>query len=262
MRPVRQALNFILPGIAAAVFGGFIFFRTQDFSMILAICLGGYAFITGLSSLIMAVSGDYENRVRNVFLIRGILNVIIGLLAVLLPLAAVKITWIIILYVLAGQLIISAVLQIYSAQAMKRKGRPINRTLVGSAVSIGLALLIILMPQETGDLVLRVFAVLVFFTGITLIVFGINGARKRSAKEHLQRGGGSQTSDDWMDQPPTDPEAGVGTTAAASDGGEASPDPVSSDTAATGAGTGTGPKTASKPKRRKKSSEDTENTDT
>ena len=262
MRPVRQALNFILPGVAAAVFGGFIFFRTQDFSMILAICLGAFAFITGLSSLFMAVSGDYENRVRNVFLVRGIINVIIGLLAVLLPLAAVKITWIIILYVLAGQLIVSAVLQIYSAQAMKRKGKPINRTLISSAVSIGVALVIILMPQETGDLVLRVFAVLVFFTGVSLIVFGINGARKRSAKVSAQKEGGSQTGADWMDQATSDSDAAPGTTTTTttSEGGEASQGTAGSASSA-GEEEET-PKAAQRTRKRNKSSEGSENTDT
>lgn len=256
MRPVRQALNFILPGIAAAVFGGFIFFRTQDFSMILAICLGVYAFVTGLTSLVMAVSGDYENRVRNVFLVRGIINVIIGLLAVLLPLAAVRITWIIILYVLAAQLFISAILQIYSAQAMKRKGKSINRTLVSSAVSIGLALVIILMPQETGDLVLRVFAVIVFFTGVSLIVFGINGVRKRKRAEKGQAE--ATAAESWMDETTSGSESAAGDSGSAA--GDAGKGP--SGTAQEDAAAEEPPKSAPKPRRTKKRNEESEKSDT
>jgi len=182
MGTVKDWIQKVLIGVCAVILGAFIFFQTENFAMFLVIAIGVFAVINGFFVLHTGIKADFSRRTRNALMLRGILGLAVGILAIFLPMLLVKITWTIMLYILAAQLIISGVLELYGAVEMKKLEMPVNGRIAEAVVSIALAVLIMSMPQEIGRTILKVIGALVLGYGIIMIVHGF---RRRKEEEDI-----------------------------------------------------------------------------
>ncbi len=169
---VKEWLQKVIIGIFSVIIGAFIFFQTANFAMFLVIALGIYAVLNGFFIVYTGVKAPFQKPVKITVISRGAFSLVVGLCAVFLPMIFLKLTWFTMLYVIGFQLLISGVLGIISALEMKRYEMPIISRLIEAVISIALALLIIFMPQQIGETLLKVLGVFVVGFGIVMIVKG------------------------------------------------------------------------------------------
>ncbi|MBC8452534.1 MAG: DUF308 domain-containing protein [Spirochaetes bacterium] len=181
MKSTKQWLQHIFLGVIACAAGVFIFFQTNNFAKVMVIGIGAFAFVHGSGALILTVKSQFDEKIRSLLLIRGILGVVVGIVAVLLPLASKKDIWSLMLYVLAGALTISVVLILLTMNGLKKSGTPLTRSLITLGISTAFALVIFIMPQDSGQLVLSVIAGIIVIYGIAMILAGMS--RKKSVSE-------------------------------------------------------------------------------
>ena len=169
---MREWLQKVFIGVCAVIIGAFIFFQTANFAMFLVIALGIYAVLNGAFVIYTGVKAPFRKPTRITVVTRGGISLAVGLCAVLLPMTMLRITWITMLYVVGIQLLISGILGIIGALEMHRYGMPIISRMVEAVLSIALALLILFMPEQIGETLLKVLGVFVVGYGIMLVVKG------------------------------------------------------------------------------------------
>jgi len=174
MGPMREWLQKLLIGIFAVIIGSFIFFQTANFAMFLVIALGIYAVLNGVVVLFTGTRAPLHSRARQAVLIRGGLSLAVGICAVFLPMIFLQVTWFLMLLIVGIHLLISGVLGVVNALDMKRYEIPYVSRMAEAVISIALALLIIFMPQQIGETLLKMLGVIVVGYGIMMIVKGIS----------------------------------------------------------------------------------------
>ncbi len=180
MEPMKDWFQKICIGIAAVILGAFIFFQTANFAMFLVIALGVYAVINGFFVLYTGMQAPFAKPMKTAVILRGGISLGIGLFAIFLPMIFLKITWITMLYVIGIQLLISGILGIVNIFEMRKLEMPVTARMVEAVVSIALALLILIMPQQIGETLLKVIGVFVVVYGISMI---IRGYKRRKDEE-------------------------------------------------------------------------------
>jgi uncharacterized membrane protein HdeD (DUF308 family) len=180
MKSSKQWLLYLVIGAAAVAAGIFIFFQTEEFAKMLVFGIGLFVFLNGASALIAAVRKGFDEWTRNSQLIRGFLGVVVGIVAVLLPLAVARNIWYLMVYILAGELAVSGLLALFSLGGLKNQGISLARPVINAVISLALALVIFIMPKESGQVLLSLIAAAVVIYGITMIMIGIN--KKKTLK--------------------------------------------------------------------------------
>ncbi len=187
MKSTKQRLQYIILGVIACAAGVFIFFQTENFLKVMVIGIGAFTFVNGSGALFITVKSEFDETTRSMLLIRGILGVVVGVVAVLLPMASNKNIWSIMLYVLAGELTISAVLTLLTLNGLKRTGTSLTRPMINTGISAALALVIFIMPKESGQLILSVIAGIIVIYGITMIFAGLS--KKKAVSDPSSKSG-------------------------------------------------------------------------
>ena len=108
---------------------------------------------------------------QKAIVVRGILSILVGLLAVLLPLLVAKLVFSVLLYGLAIYLFIASVIQGYALYKIKDAGYSIAPYLYEIVFSIVLALVFIFIPTEVGKSIVRIFGIIVSLAAIGFIIY-------------------------------------------------------------------------------------------
>jgi uncharacterized membrane protein HdeD (DUF308 family) len=186
MKSTKLWLQYIILGVIACAAGVFIFFQTENFAKVMVIGIGAFAFVNSSGALFLTVKSQYDEKTRSMLLIRGVLGVVVGIVAVLLPLASNKDIWSLMLYVLAGELTVSVILILLTMNGLKKTGTPLTRSLINIGISAALALVIFIVPKESGQLILSVIAGIIVIYGIAMILAGVS--RRKAASETASAG--------------------------------------------------------------------------
>ena len=204
MKSTKQWLQYIILGIIACAAGVFIFFQTENFAKVMVIGIGAFAFVNGSGALLLAAKSQFDEKTRSLLLIRGILGVVVGIVAILLPMATTKDIWSLMLYVLASELVISTLIILLSLKVLKKTGTSVTRSLINAGISTALALVIFIMPKEAGQQILSVIAAIIVIYGIAMIFAGVNRKKTLSGStpktKHKEKKGKKQKKDAPVDQ--------------------------------------------------------------
>lgn len=172
MKLTKQWLVSIIMGVAAAAVGLYLFFLKGESVSIFIIVAGALILINGFGSLFTAMRKGVTENLRRFQMIRGIAAVVVGLLAVLLPILSKTISWEVILYIIAVERALSVVLQILSISGLKKLSVPMARGVTNMGISLILVLVIFLVPNG-AEQVIRVVAAAVMVYGLALVIIGI-----------------------------------------------------------------------------------------
>jgi len=186
MKSTKQWLQNIILGVIACAAGVFIFFQTENFVKVMVLGIGAFAFVNGSGALFLTVKSQYDEKTRSMLLIRGVLGVIVGIIAVLLPLASNNDIWSLMLYVLAGELTISVIMILLNMNGLKKAGTSLTRSLINIGISAALALVIFIMPKESGQLILSVIAGIIVIYGIAMILAGVSRKKATSVSTSIE----------------------------------------------------------------------------
>ncbi|MCA9966615.1 MAG: DUF308 domain-containing protein [Anaerolineales bacterium] len=164
--------SLLVPGVIAILAGAFIFFQTDNFVQLLTITVGFFVLLNGIATVIGAIRSGGDSGRRLLTLLRGVLGIVIGALALTLPFMFAAIAWSVMLTLVAIQLIIAAILEIGVAYRLRGRGAPMSSALVSAVFSILLAVLLLSAPAAVGVATLRFIAIFIILLGIALVVMG------------------------------------------------------------------------------------------
>ena len=154
-----------------AALGLFLLISPDTFISFFVILLGVAAVIDGL--FILAATRDLiiDPQYKLIVTVRGVLSVVVGLLAVILPIAVAAVVWKAMAYTLAFYLLVSAGMQIYTITKLHRNGIMIRQSMIEVASSLVLAIVLFIIPaQEAGHFLIRLFGVMLLVIGVGLVV--------------------------------------------------------------------------------------------
>lgn len=161
--------NKFFLGLMIAAVGLFMAIQPDGFSKVAVIILGIVAVLNGIFILYTARNLIIDENYASIMMIRGLMSVGVGALAVLLPVIIQRIFWTIMTYALAIYLLASAALETYTINKLKRNGYAIRQAVIEVLASVVLALVLLIINAETiGTLLIRCGGVVLVITGLVL----------------------------------------------------------------------------------------------
>lgn len=158
--------NRVFLGFVTAALGLFLLISPQTFIQFFVIILGVAAVIDGIFILATSRNLIVDPQYNMIVTIRGVLSIVAGALAVILPMAIANIAWKVMAYSLAIYLLISTGMQIYTITKLHRNGIMIRQSMIEVLTSILLAIALFVIPSKVaGDFIVRIL-------GIALLIFG------------------------------------------------------------------------------------------
>lgn len=168
---VKNWWTFVLRGLLAA-FTGVLMLAWPGIALLsLVLLFGVFALADGASNIIAAFRrGEREERKpRWPTLIQGILGIVAGLVALLMP----GITAIALLFVIAAWAIITGVLEIVAAIRLRKQIKGEWILALSGVLSIAFGVLVALFPGAGALGMVFVIAAYLIFFGVLLIALGI-----------------------------------------------------------------------------------------
>ena len=165
----------ILWSLVILLLGVFILVDTHDFAEILARAFGLFQLISGVLGLFIFFRYKKSQEDSRSLLLQSIMRTLVGIAALFLPLLVAGISWVLILYLLAAQFLISAAIDFSVAWRVERTGFPlgvsVNQHYANAASSFLVALILVLAPRFIGLFLLNMIAILMIMVGGGMLVF-------------------------------------------------------------------------------------------
>ncbi len=156
--------------LLVSVTGLLMLVSPETFIAMVVIILGVAAVVNGVFIMVTTRNLIYDPEYRLMMTVRGIMSIVVGAAAVLIPLVIAAIAWKVMAYVIAFYLLVSSVLEIYGITKLHRNGIMIKQSVVETVVSLILAVVLFIIPAKTAG------NVIVGICGAILLVAGIISA--------------------------------------------------------------------------------------
>ena len=169
--------NFGL-GVLVAVIGLLVMINPESSIKVIVILLGIEAVVDGLYTLLKMRKLIDDPLYNTTALIKGLLSIVVGLLAIVLPVAffnAVTNVIRVMLYVVAVYLLLGAASEIFSLIRLSQFNvHTLKKSLIVSAVgSVVIAVLLFMLPKDYGQTVVRIIGILLMAGGAGYSVWTI-----------------------------------------------------------------------------------------
>lgn len=178
----KKWLGQLIIGLIIVAAGVFILVKRDSFLRVFVMVLGVLAITNGASSLLSMNRYSFGRYNRNATLVKGILSLVIGVLAVVLPIFTLETTWRIFMYVLAAQMLISAAITLIAAIAVRSKGMAASQMVGEGVVSLFFAVFLFLFPRSIGNLLVTIFGIIVIAVGLAFIAIAFIMRNKKDTQ--------------------------------------------------------------------------------
>lgn len=169
MSPAMRKTYMVI-GILAIIIGLLMLIVPQQCVKIIVIILGFFSVGNGLFNLLHIRKKVADSDFVKTINIRGIISIIVGFLAIILPLTFAGILWTIMVYALAFYLLISSGMEIYGIKKMDQVGintKPYIAEIIGSVI---IAIILFIIPAEIGTFLIRILGIIIILAGIILLL--------------------------------------------------------------------------------------------
>lgn len=171
---VRMKKSNFLVGVLITVVGLLLLIIPRQCMKAIVILLGIEAIANGIHSLVYTRKLAPDSSFQFTVICRGMLSLVIGLLAFFLPIRFVNIVdsiWTVVLYILACYLIVGAILELFAMGKIRDTEIDRKQYIFEAIVSIVVAIILFLVPGEKlGNAVLRILGLVVaLFGGVYLV---------------------------------------------------------------------------------------------
>ena len=109
-------------GLLSMIAGLLMLFSPEAWTKVVVILLGLAAIVNGCFNLFYVRRIFDDNYFQRSIIIRGLLSLVVGLVAVILPLALAATIWTAMIYVLVAYLLVSAALELYASLRLHSSG--------------------------------------------------------------------------------------------------------------------------------------------
>ncbi len=171
-------------GILSLIAGLLMLFSPEAWTKVVVILLGLAAIVNGFFNLFYVRRIFDDDYFRRSIIIRGILSLVVGLVAVILPLVLAAAVWIAMVYMLAVYLLVSATLELYASLRLHASGvdtKPYYGEIVGSVI---LAVVLFVIPAQVGIVLVRICGALLVLSGLGVIFWQW---RNRGVEHYLHK---------------------------------------------------------------------------
>ena len=170
---------YLFSGILAAVLGLLVIIFPAFWIKLVVIMIGLAAIGYGIYSLKFTKSLSEDSGYRRTILIKSIVSIIAGVMAVLFPLAIGGAAWAAMTWVLIFYLMISAAAGFYAAALLKDSGVERKRYIIENLLLLAVAVVLILIsPRDLGKAIIRLIGIVVLTGGVGLILFDVLSNRE------------------------------------------------------------------------------------
>ncbi|MDY3723367.1 MAG: DUF308 domain-containing protein, partial [Treponema sp.] len=169
---------YLFSGILAALLGLLVIIFPAFWIKLVVVILGLAAIVYGIYSLKITKVISDELNYRRTILIKSIVSIVAGLMAVLFPLAIGGAAWTAMIWLLIFYLLISAAAGFYAAALLKDSGVERKRYIIENLLLLAAAVVLILIsPRSLGNAIIRLIGIVVLVAGLALILFDVFSAR-------------------------------------------------------------------------------------
>lgn len=167
----RHLMLSILFGSLLMIFGIYLMFQQEEVVRIFISILGLFLAGSGLFSLFTLKSYGLGKRTKIATLIKALLSLGLGLVAIIVPLTAANVSWTVLLYVIAVELIFSAIILFLDALLLRKSGIIITGMLSEGVFSLVVAILLFVFPQQIGSMLLKLVGVVLIASGLGMVLW-------------------------------------------------------------------------------------------
>ena len=169
---------YLFSGILAALLGLLVIIFPAFWIKLVVVILGLAAIAYGIYSLKITKVISDELNYRRTILIKSIVSIVAGLMAVLFPLAIGGAAWTAMIWLLIFYLLISAAAGFYAAALLKDSVVERKRYIIENLLLLAAAVVLILIsPRSLGNAIVRLIGIVVLVAGLALILFDVFSAR-------------------------------------------------------------------------------------
>lgn len=169
---------YLFSGIMAALLGILVIIFPAFWIKLVVVIIGLASIGYGIYSLKVTkvISDDYSYR--RAILVKSIVSIIAGVMAVLFPLAIGGAAWTAMIVMLIIYLILSAASGFYAAALIKDSGVERKRYIIENLLLLAIAVVLILIsPRSLGNAIIRLIGIIVLIAGFALILFDVFSSR-------------------------------------------------------------------------------------
>ena len=175
---------YLFSGILAALLGLLIIIFPAFWIKLVVIIIGLAAIAYGIYSIKFTKEISEELSYRRTILIKSIVSIVAGLMAVLFPLAIGGAAWTAMIWVLIIYLLLSAAAGFYAAALLKDSGVERKRYIIENLLLLATAVILILIsPRALGNAIIRLIGVIVLVGGIALVIFDLISSKNEIQAE-------------------------------------------------------------------------------
>ncbi len=169
---------YLFSGILAALLGLLVIIFPSFWIKLVVIMIGLAAIAYGIYCLKFTKELSEDIGYRRTILIKGIVSIIAGVMAVLFPLAIGGAAWTAMIWVLIIYLLASAAIGFYAAALLKDSGIERKRYIIENLLLLAAAVILILIsPRTLGNAIIRLIGIVTLIAGVALIFFDVFSSR-------------------------------------------------------------------------------------
>ena len=165
---------YLFSGILAAVLGLLVIIFPSFWIKLVVVMIGLAAVGYGIYCLKFTKVLSEDSGYRRTIIIKSIVSIVAGVMAVIFPLAIGGAAWTAMIWVLIFYLLLSAAAGFYAAALLKDSGVERKRYIIENLLLLAVAVVLILLsPRDLGMAIIRLIGVVVLVGGVALIVFDV-----------------------------------------------------------------------------------------
>lgn len=156
-----------------AILGIYMMFQGDSFAKAFVALLGLGMVGTGINSFVSMGVYAVGPKSKRALLIKGLVNIGVGILVVVLSLSTKNFSTHLLLYILAAQLTVSAIISLLQAFLLRKGNISVSPFLSEALFSLLLATLFFAFPTQIGSLLLKLVGVVLLASGLAMFFWSV-----------------------------------------------------------------------------------------
>lgn len=148
-------------------------FWVKLFVVVFGICSIAYGIYT-----LLPLKDLESSQYKTMSIVKGLVNILFGILSVIIPIAVAKTTWKVIVYIFAVELILSSAAGFYLTSIVSLDGKDRKRTIFENVFMLFAAIILFLIsPDKLGTAIIRIVGVCTILVGIVFVVIRLTSKK-------------------------------------------------------------------------------------
>ena len=165
---------YLFSGILAAILGLLVIIFPAFWIRLVVEIIGLSTIVYGIYCLKFTKVISDNSGYRRTILIKSIVSILAGLMAVLFPLAIGGAAWTAMIWLLIIYLLISAAFGFYAAALLKDSDIDRKRYIIENLLLLAAAVLLVLIsPRALGNAIIRLIGIITLVAGTVLVIFDV-----------------------------------------------------------------------------------------